>query len=528
MSAFSTRAFPLLAKASGEIALGRYEEASRTLIEHLRRHPGEPRGLSELGYAAMLIGALGQSEAFLRKALAVGARDLETRRRLASVIHQQQRLVEAEGLFAALAAETGDDALLGIRADILDKLGRHSEALAIYDELVMRNPKAIRGWIAAGHTRRSAGRVEEAIAAYRQAISIEVDCGDAWWGLAGIKSKVLTDHDVETMRGALKIAVDERNISPLHFALGRALHDRQEYEGAFAHYAEGNRLRAESIGYDAQELTDEIDEVEARVTAAAISRFPGAGPENAPTPIFIVSLPRSGSTLLEQMLGSHDQVEAVGELPYVPALLRSFLEIVTRRANVSVVEAVLDMPEDLARRMGADYLRRVATHRRTDRAYFIDKLPHNWSNLLFIRRILPHARFVDIRRPAMDCCFSNFTQSFTRAHAPSFRLEDIARCYRDYVRFMDHLDRIAPQLVSHVDYTALITDARSQVGTLLRALDLPWDDSVLNFHKLDRVVRTPSSEQVRRPLNRDGMEVWRPYEQWLGPLREQLGALIAK
>jgi len=172
-----------------------------------------------------------------------------------------------------------------------------------------------------------------------------------------------------------------------------------------------------------------------------------------------------------------------------------------------------------------DYLRRAALHRKTDRRYFVDKLPHNWSNILFIRRILPQARFLDIRRDAMDCCFSNFSQSFSRAHASSFRLADIGQCYVDYVRLMTHLDRVAPGMVHHIDYEAMVEDPEAQLRPALTYLGLEWDPAVLEFHKLDRVVRTPSSEQVRRPLNRDGMKVWKPYDEWLGPLREVLGPL---
>ena len=161
-----------------------------------------------------------------------------------------------------------------------------------------------------------------------------------------------------------------------------------------------------------------------------------------------------------------------------------------------------------------------------DRRLFIDKLPHNWSNILFIRRILPQARFIDIRRDPMDCCFSNFTQSFSSAHASSFALRDIGQCYVDYLRLMAHLDTVAPGMVHHVDYERLVEDAESEMRSTLDFLGLAWDPAVLEFHKLDRVVRTPSSEQVRRPLNRDGMAVWKPYAEWLGPLRDVLGTAV--
>lgn len=522
------RAHPALGQAERLVEEGRLEQAAQLVMRHLRQHPGDPRGLAQLGKIAMLLGALGQSEQFLRQALARGASDLETRRTLASVLNQQERLDEALSMFEALERDSGDAVFPARRAAILDKLGRSGEALAIHERLATANPDQPALLIPLGHALRAAGRVPEAIDAYRKAIAADEECGEAWWGLASIKSRVFTDDDIAAMRRALAIAIDIRNIAPLHFALARALHDREQHAEAFHHYAEGNRLRAESIGYDPRELTAEVTEVERMADSAFFAAMSDAALAPAPAepvPVFIVSLPRSGSTLLEQMLGSHPQVEPIGELPYVPAILRTAMEMATRLSRVTVPQVIASLPTEVATAMGQDYLRRAARHRKTDRPFFIDKLPHNWSNILFIRRILPQARFIDIRRNAMDCCFSNFTQSFSSAHASSFALEDMGQCYADYVRLMDHLDRAAPGLVHHLSYERLVEDAEPNLRRVLDYLGLDWNPALLEFHRLDRVVRTPSSEQVRRPLNRDGMDVWKPYSQWLGPLRDVLGPL---
>lgn len=515
---------PLLSQGTRLAEEGDYEAAARTLIAHLGQHKDEPQGMAQLGFVAMRLGALGQAEHFLRRAIAHGAGEFDIRRNLASVLSQQEKPQEAIPLIEELVRESGDIGLQSVRAGILDKLGRSEEALASQGQLATANPDAPQMWIAYGHALRSAGRVDEAIAAYRQAIAAYDEFGEAWWGLASIKQPVLGDADVDAMRSALAVAVDLRNLAPLHFALARALHDRSDYEGAFHHYDEGNRLRAESLKYDARELTDEIAEVERIADRDFLARF-GDTPLGDSRPIFIVSLPRSGSTLLEQMLGSHPEIEPVGELPYAPAILRSFMEMATRRGRLTVLQAIASLTDSQAALLGNDYLQRAALHRKTDKPFFIDKLPHNWSNILFIKRIIPQARFIDIRRPAMDCCFSNFTQSFTSAHAASFALRDVGQCYVDNVRLMNHLDRAAPGLVHHSSYQSLIEDPRTEVSRVLDYLGLPWDDTILDFHRLDRVVRTPSSEQVRRPLNRDGMEVWKPYSQWLDPLRDVLGEL---
>ncbi len=517
-------AYPLLSDAAGLASEGRLEQAAQRTIQHLRQHPDEPRGLAQLGEIAMHLGALVQAEQFLVRAIQRGATGVEVRRNLASTLNQQERLEEARAMFAAIEAESDDPRLPAIRALILDKLGRHEEAISIQAALTRDHGDKPHYWIAYGHGLRAEGRVPEAIAAYRRAIATDFECGEAWWGLASIKQRILTDDDMAEMRRALAIAIDVRNSAPLHFALARALHDRGDHAEAFDHYVEGNRQRAESLGYDARELTAEVAEVERSVDAAMLNRGAGTAMADA-VPVFIVCLPRSGSTLLEQMLGSHAQIEPVGELPYIPAILRTAVELATRRGKATVPQVIGAMTDDQAAALGREYFRRAALHRKTDRPYFIDKLPHNWSNIPFIRRILPQARFIDIRRSPMDCCFSNFTQSFSSAHASSFALADIGQCYVDYVRLMDHLERVAPGMIHPLRYERLVEDAEAQVRGVLDYLGVEWDPAILEFHRLKRVVRTPSSEQVRRPLNRDGMDVWRPYAQWLGPLRDVLGPL---
>ncbi|MEQ1540781.1 MAG: tetratricopeptide repeat protein [Novosphingobium sp.] len=515
---------PLVSQARQQIANGRFEAAAQALIGYLRQAPNDGEALGLLGRSAMMLGALGQAEQFLRRALASGANGLEVYRDLISVLNQQERTGDVLRMIAGMPLQHSDHVLRSIEASVLDKLGRSDEAMAIHAALAAEHPSSPPMHIAYGHDLRAAGRVDDAIAAYRRAIAADAEFGEAWWGLANIKRPVLNDADIAAMHTQLEIAVDVRNAAPLNFALARAYHDRGDYAAAFTHYAEGNRLRAEGLKYDASQLTQEVAETERIAIRALIDAMPGDAVGSG-NPIFIVSLPRAGSTLLEQMLGSHPAIEPAGELGYIPAILRTVMEMATRRGKVSVPRAITGLSDEIAQALGNDYLTRAAHHRKTDRPFFIDKLPHNWSNILFIRRILPQARFIDIRRPAMDCCFSNFTQSFTSAHASSFALRDVGQCYVDNVRLMDHFDRVAPGLIHHTAYTDLVEQPREELGRILAYLGLPWDDTVLDFHQLDRVVRTPSSEQVRRPLNRDGIGVWQPYSQWLDPLREVLGDL---
>jgi tetratricopeptide (TPR) repeat protein len=524
MATSAISAFPRLTQAEIELKEGRPDRAAAFVMQHLREHPNEPRGTALLGSVALKSGALVQAEQFLRRAIALGAAGLDVEADLAKAIYRQDRLADALNAYTYLEGQSADADFAATRATILDKLGRSEEAIAAHDALVRREPGNTAYWIAYGHALRSAGRTDEAIDAYRQAIAIDDERGEAWWALANIKSAVLTDRDVAAMGAALDVAVDALNIAPLHFALGRALHDRRRYEDAFQHFISGSQVRSEAVDYDPRELTGEVDEYVRRFGTDFFASTEGKATEG-PVPIFLISLPRSGSTLLEQMLDRHPDIEAVGELPYVRALVQSALELHTRRGPIKVPELFSRLSAAERAAFGKDYLNRVAAHRRTSSRYFVDKMPMNWSDLLFIRQILPQARFIEIRRNAMDCCWSNFVHYFSLAHAASFDLGHMGVFYRDYVRFMDHIDSVAPGLVQHVSYEALIESPEEEVRPVLESLGLEWAPDLLRFYESDRSVRTPSAEQVRRPLNREGVGTWKPYAEWLAPLTDALGPL---
>ena len=521
-------AFPLLHEAKEALDRGRQEQAARLIMSHLRARPGEPRGLAMLGEVASKAGALLQAENFLRQAIARGFAAPEVRRQLALCLQLQERPEEALAEFDGIVkSSAGDPKLLASIAYTQEKLGRTEEARRMWSDLVSEHPRLAPLWISYGHNLRAAGLTREAIDAYRRAVEIEPLRGDGWWGLGSIKTYRFEDREIERMEEALAVPSEVENLAPLNFALGRAFHLRQQYERAFRHYQEANRLWAESINYVQGELTAEVTQaIDLYDSNYWQCLTPGGDPSSEP--IFIVSLPRSGSTLLEQMIGNHPDVEALGELSYVPALLRAVMERATTRSHATVPQAVAALTPNERAALGREYLRRSAAHRQTHSPRFIDKLPHNWNNVIFIRHILPNARFIDIRRNAIACCFANFSHSFTRAHSSSFALEDIGRAYVDYVRLMDHLDAAAPSLIHHVRYEELIERPEPVLRSALDYLGLPWTDALLRFYESDRAIRTPSAEQVRRPLNREGIGAWLPYRQWLGPLFETLGPLATE
>lgn len=520
----NVKAAPLLARAEQAFRADRHDQAAGLAVNHLRQNPGDPRGLSLLGSVAAATGALFQAEIFFRQALSGDGSNREVLLSLARVLNQQEKLPEALAIFETLRSPS-DPATEVIVSLILDKLGRNEEARQILSAMTERYSERANVWLAYAHNLRSAGKTQAAIDAYRRAIAITPDLGDAWWGIGSIKSKVFGPEDIAAMEAALDQAVDVNNVAPLHFALGRALQAEGRFEDAFQHFREANAIFERSLEYDAGQLSREVDESERLFTAEFLTSNAGGGDPSF-GPIFIASLPRSGSTLLEQMLGSHPDVEPLGELPHIPALLRTLMEGATRAGIRSVPEAVATMSAADRLGMGQEYLRRVAAHRKTDRPWFVDKMPHNWSNALLIRQILPNAQVIDIRRDAMTCCWSNFSHSFSRAHSSSFTLEGIGRAYVDYVRLMDHLDMVIPGWIKHVAYDELIERPEPVLRALFEQLGIGFDEAALRFHESKREVRTPSVEQVRRPLNREGVGTWRPYAEWLGPLRDALGPLV--
>ena len=516
------KAYPRLSEAEEMLRRGLKDQASMKVIEHLREHRDEPRGLAMLGAIAMDTGAFVQAEQFLRRAVTLGATDYETLRNLASIVLQQDRLAEALEMFTQLERQFDDLHITATRATILDRLGRTEEAIEVHERVVADQRAEPRHWIMYGHSLRFAGRTDDGIAAFRRVIEQDPERGEAWWGLADIKSKILTDDDIRLMESEVGQAVDVLNVVPLHMALGRGWHDRGEYDRAFRHYREGNRLRADHFRYDPGELTEEVDQF-IRMTPPGRLGVPAQ--RAGPTPIFLISLPRSGSTLLEQILNRHPQIEATGELPYVRALMRASLEMHMRRGPLTVPQYISRLTGEEKSALGTEYLRRASKHRHSDAPFFIDKMPSNWSDILFIREILPQARFIEIRRNAMDCCFSNYVHHFGSAHAASFDLVHQARACVDYTRLMDHLSLAAPGLICSVRYEAMIDEPERELRKALDYLGIDWTDELLSFYESDRAVRTPSAEQVRRPLNRSGIGIWKPYAEWLNPLREALGPL---
>ena len=437
----------------------------------------------------------------------------------------EERYADALAQLRAFPDEfRGEFQLVAHEADLLGKLGDHDGEIALLRNLTERHPDMASLWISIANAQKTLGRTGDAVATLRHAIAIAPDTGKPWWLLSDFKSFRFTDHDVATMEAMLKHGIPATELVPLHFALAKANEDRGEAQAAFDHYATGNALRAATIDPRGAVLTPKVDRAIALFTGDFLTARAGQGAPD-PAPIFIVGLQRSGSTLIEQILASHPLIEGTAELPLIPQINREIAYDDTLPPG-DMFDRIAALDADRLRALGELYLARAAVFRATDRPYFVDKLPGNWTNIGLIRLILPQATIIDARRHPLATGFSNFKQNYGAGALFSYDLATIGRYYRDYLRMMTHFEQVDPGAVHRLVNEQLIDDFEPQVCALLDHVGVMFDPACLTFHTNARAVRTPSAEQVRRPINRDGVDQWRSVEPMLGPLKQALGPAL--
>ena len=377
-----------------------------------------------------------------------------------------------------------------------------------------------------GHLLSTVGRLEDAIAAYRRAVQLQPDLGQAWWSLANLKTVRLGDQDIAEMTLALeRTSPDGERRLHLHFALGKALEDSGRYEESFREYEKGNRIRQAMLGYDPAETTELVRRSKAVLTASFFAERTGSG-SPVPDPIFIVGMPRAGSTLIEQILSSHSSIEGTSELPHIPAIRRRLAAEQAQAGGKPFPDLLGDLDSEQLRAIGEEYLESARLHRKTGKPLFVDKLPNNWAQIGLIQLILPNAKIIDARRNPLGCCLSNFRQHFARGQDFTYDLPTLGRYYAEYVRLMAHIDAVMPGRVHRVIYERMVDDTEQEVRALLDHCGLEFDPACLTFYETDRAVRTASSEQVRQPIYRDATDEWRRYDAHLGPLRDALGPVL--
>ena len=408
------------------------------------------------------------------------------------------------------------------RASQQDRDGDHGAAIATLRGILADAPGALSAWIQLGDLYEATGRTQDAIGTYRHVLSIQPALGQAWWSLANIKAHRFTAADVKAMRDNLangKLPAPDRMLTS--FALGKALEDAGAPGEAFPLYEKGNALRRARQPYDRARVTALAERLRALFTPDFFAARAGRGDPSG-APVFIVGLPRSGSTLVEQMLAAHPAIEGTMELTDLPRAVGRL-----DRPGGRYPEALATLEGDALAAIGRAYVEESGIQRRTGKPHFTDKLPANFWHVGFIRTVLPNARIIDVRRHPMACGFSIYRQYFASGFDFANDLEDIGHHYAAYVAMMAHWDAVQPDQVHRIFYERLVAEPETELRRLLAYLGQPFDPACLRFHESARSVRTPSASQVRRPLYGDAVESWRAFAPWLGPLETALGDTLA-
>ena len=518
---------PELIAAATALGENRLAVAEQTLRAVLKARPTDVAAIRMLAETGIRLGRYEDAENLLARCIQLAPGFTAARHNYATVLYRQSKaelaIVEIDRL---LAEDPRNPAYLNLKAAALGRIGEYDQAIDLYAAVLRAQPGQPKVWMSYGHALKTVGRQAEAVQAYRKTLALAPQFGEAWWSLANLKTVTFSDADVAAMTGQLArpdLSDDDR--LHLEFALGKAREDARAFEASFSHYARGNAIRREALGYVADETARQVSRSRTLFTREFLQARAGQGCP-APDPIFIVGLPRAGSTLIEQILSSHSQVEGTQELPDIIALARRIGGRTQAPAESCYPEALGELSADALQALGEEYLARAQVHRKLGRPLFIDKMPNNWSHLGLIRLALPNAKVIDARRHPLGCGFSAFKQHFARGQGFTYDLGDLGRYYADYVALMAHFDAVAPGWVHRVIYEQMVADPEAETRALLAHCGLPFEDACLRFYENDRAVRTASSEQVRRPIFTDAADHWRNYEPWLGPLKAALGPVL--
>lgn len=504
---------------------GEVEQAERTVRQYLLTHGDHVEGMRLLAEIGVKLDVLDDAELLLQGVLALAPDYHAARYEYAVVLLKRHKHVQAlEQMEKLLKIDPDNSVYRTTHATVCAGFGNVERALPLYRELVRNQPNEAELHLSIAHVLKTVGRPDEAVESYRAATAARPRYGEAYWSLANMKTYWFTDEELGRMRAeeaAPTVQLADRY--HLCFALGKALEDREQYAEAFLYYERGNALKKTECRY-----RPEFTERNSRLQAEVCTREFFLARQNfgcdSTAPIFIVGLPRSGSTLVDQILASHSEVEGTMELAEV---LRQVQQLQGREPENAVPRypgILAELTSEEFGRMGQKYLADSGSYR-TGKPRFIDKMPNNFRHIGLIHLMLPNAKIIDARRGAMACCFSNFKQLFASGQQFTYSFEDIARYYRTYVELMAHWDTALPGKVLRIQHEALVDDLEGNVRRILEFCGLEFEPTCVEFHRTERRIHTASSEQVRKPINREGLDQWRHFEPWLGALRERLGEL---
>jgi tetratricopeptide (TPR) repeat protein len=514
---------PEVVTATSHFSDGDIGLAEQIIRPYLLRRGDDPEAMRLLARIGIEMEVLNDAETLLEAVLACLPSYHAARYDYVQTLIKRQKHLEARAeVQKLLAIDPTNGEYLTLAANAEVGLGHSERALEIYGEMLRLQPTSWDVPLWMGHALKTIGKVPEAVERYRAAAAARPDFGDAYWSLANLKTYRFTDDEIARMRAEEEApATAQADRFHLCFALGKAMEDRGEFEPSWAFYKRGNALKRSESKY-APEITEANTEAQKRVCTRAFFAERAGWGDPSRDPIFVVGLPRAGSTLIEQILASHSQVEGTLELSDVQRAVLDIQGQGPKDARPRYPDALAELPPEAFRAMGGRYLADTLAYR-TDRPLFIDKMPNNFRHIGLIHLMLPNARIIDARRDPMSCCFSNLKQLYANGQEFTYSVDDIARYYRTYLELMRHWDEVLPGRILRVQHEDVIDDLDGSVRRILDYCGLPFEDACVNFHENRRAVRTPSSEQVRQPIFRDGLDQWRNYEPWLEPLKAALG-----
>jgi tetratricopeptide (TPR) repeat protein len=517
---------PELADARSALAENRLDTAESLLTAHLGRAPQDVVALRVLADAVARRGDYGLAEQRLKECLALAPGYAAARFDLARVLNAVQRSDEALAqLDRLLASAPANRTYRVLRAQVLRLVGRNDEAIALMEQVVAENASDVVSLVVFGHLLREVGEQARAIETYRQALAVQPGSGDVWWSLANLKTFRFTADEEQVLRAQVARS-PELGVGRvrLEFALGKALEDSGQYAESFEHYERANDLQRGALDYDSEAVTADVRRSEAMYTPRFFAERAGWGLDRR-DPIFVVGVPRSGSTLLEQILASHPQIEGTRELPDMAAIANE-LAVRSRVGGHSTYPQVIGtLRREDVEQLAARYLAQTQVHRPLGRPRFVDKMLGNFGHVGLIHLMFPRATIIDARRHPLGSGFSCYKQLFPRGMTFAYNQTEMGRYWRDYHELMAHFDAVLPGRVHRVHYEAMVADPEREVRRLLEHCGLPFDERCLRFYETTRTVMTVSSEQVRRPIYAGGVDQWRHYELWLDPLAQALGSL---
>ncbi|MBE9538003.1 MAG: sulfotransferase [Proteobacteria bacterium] len=446
---------------------------------------------------------------------------------IVALVRRQAFTQAMEQLNVLLEEEPENQKYLIVKGIVLVRMGDSTTALEIFESVLKEHPPQALALLNYGHTLKSVGRADEAAQVYRRAVNKSPGLGEAYWSLANLKTFRFSDDDIETMRAAITSNDgDADDQSHLAFALATALADREQYDESFKFYQRGNTIRRLKHRFDPEKNRYNAVRQIHTCTANFFATRHGYGCP-ARDPIFIVGLPRSGSTLLEQILASHSLVEGTAELPDIIVISRQLGGRKRNNPATKYPEILADLSPQKLRELGKGYLASTRVQRGNS-PFFVDKMPNNFLHIGLIHLILPNAKIIDARRHPMAGCFSCYKQLFAQGQTFTYDLTDVGRYYRNYAKVMDHWDTVLPGRVLRVQYEDMVADPEAQTRRLLDYCELPFEEQCLRFYETNRAIRTPSAEQVRQPIYKEGLEQWRHFEAHLTPLKDALGPLLER